>query len=562
MSQPSFDLEERLLEVVASLEEANPRLHQALKAAIDQRDTVAMVPPSLAHAPIDPLVPPQQAGRPLATFIMGAGNGAIARALRDGARTLEHPPPITVVETDPVRMLHSLLQNDWSDLFADPTVRFAVGTPLITTIEAALPEARDPMLEFDHGLAVVDGEDSEHARSIRTAFETAARDARNRFTARCEEQVRARGTTPALKEGPWRIAMATSSATSALKHLAASMIEAANGSGHDARLLLKNHLKEPFLASNHMQWAFDADPDLCLSLLRPGAMVAPWRGDYPSLVLVSSFPHLLELQQFPWSDRELIVVTDPGFATSYRSLGLEPRVRSLASDIPSEDACAGGVVCDVVIVGNLPDARSVVPELDEGALQRIQGEARDLLKDPSALIDLPKNQHELALAYEATALRRQQAAIALAQAGFSVRIHGGEEWRKRIASTAAETAYHGPLDAVTQQPAAFNAAAVAINVNSFATPGMLNMRSFDIPAAGGVLVSDARPALHDAFDVGSEALAFNTIEELTDQVAEILRDRDARNAIAAAGQARIKREHTWQHFWAWAEAELRARFAG
>ena len=130
----------------------------------------------------------------------------------------------------------------------------------------------------------------------------------------------------------------------------------------------------------------------------------------------------------------------------------------------------------------------------------------------------------------------------------------------RIASTAAESAYHGPIDATSEQPAAFNAAGVSINVNSFATPGMLNMRSFDIPAAGGVLVSDMRPALADAYELGSEALAFTTIEELPDVVADVLRVRGERDAIAAAGMVRFRREHTWDHFWEWAEASLRTRF--
>jgi spore maturation protein CgeB len=89
---------------------------------------------------------------------------------------------------------------------------------------------------------------------------------------------------------------------------------------------------------------------------------------------------------------------------------------------------------------------------------------------------------------------------------------------------------------------------------------MLNMRAFDIPSAGGVLISDDEPALHDAFDVGTEALAFQRIEELPALVSGILADPGRRASIATAGRARVERDHSWNVWWTWAEARLRERF--
>lgn len=554
---PSY-LEERLLEVVALLREHDPTLFESIEPAIERMRESDLPPEDVV---VDsPLAPPELGGRPLAIFVMGCGRGAIARALRNGTRLLEKPPPVTVVETDSTRMLATLLNDDWSDLIRDEFVRFAVGLPLLKRIESALPEGRDPMLEFDHGIAVVAGESGDHVQNVRATFEEIANRAKSRFTKETSAQTAEAGDVVKVPEGPWKIAAATSLATTALKNLATSITAAARTHGHDARALLTDHLRDPFLASNHMRWMLELDPDVCVSFLRPGAMLAPWRRDYPSLVLVSSDPHMLDVETFPWSGRELVVVTDPGFAPAYEDLGVNTVVRSLATDLPAEDSLGGGDACDVLIVGNLPGARAIKPDLNDAELAQICARAEEWALDPSAVPDEYLGETSLALAYEATAQRRALAAILLAEAGFSLRIYGDEQWQARLAGTAAESAWLGPIDPVTQQPAAFHAAAVSINVNSFATPNMLNMRSFDVPAAGGVLLCDERDALHRSFDVGTEAIAFTYTEELPDLVADVLRNPERRAAIAAAGRARVEREHTWDAWWVWAEAELRSRF--
>ena len=86
------------------------------------------------------------------------------------------------------------------------------------------------------------------------------------------------------------------------------------------------------------------------------------------------------------------------------------------------------------------------------------------------------------------------------------------------------------------------------------------MRSFAVPAAGGVLISDDRPALHDAFEVGREVAAFETVAELRKVVADLLSNDDAREAMADAARARVARDHSWDAWWAWAERALRERF--
>lgn len=479
---------------------------------------------------IGPLTPPTIGGRPLAIFVLGCGRGTIAKALIDGGATL-----VVIVEPDERRMIAALEGEDWSSLQSNPRVRFAVGEPIAERIAEAIPEAGDPLLEVSHGVGIVLGE---VGARVRDAFDRAAAQVLAKF----DRDAAAQAASPRpFPGGPLRLATATSASTTALRTLAPAIMAAAGRAGHEAHVLLADHLNDPFLSSDHKRWMLKTNPDACVSFLRPGAMLAPWREDYPSIVVVSSNPNLLNVEAMPWSDRELVVVTDPAFKPVYDALGVQTRVRSLATDLPSEEQLQGGTPCDALIVGNVPGGTTINPDFDD-----IETAMRWAI-DPSSVAS-----NDRALAYEATARRRALAAIELAKAGLDVRIHGGPEWLELIQGTAAEQCWHGPLDPVHNQAAAFRAAKCVINVNSFATPNMLNMRSFDVPAAGGVLISDDRTALHTAFDVGREALAFTHPAELPELVRSVVE-----KSIGDAGRSRVEREHTWDHWWKWAEVELR-----
>lgn len=520
-------------------------------------------------------------GRTLATFVLGSGRGGVPRALAEGLRHTDAPTVVVVVETDPARMLATLVADDWAAAIADARIRFAIGPDLSTAILAAVPEWREPLLErgLNPGVGLVPGDDAGHSTEVRRAFDTAAALAMADFKRRCDDQARRHPRAdgpPRLPSGHWRIHTSVSTATTAIRHLAPSILGAAAKAGHVTSVQLAETTSDPFLNSGSALASFESEPDLVLGFLRPGGTVIPWRQDFPSLVLVSSNPKLLPIETFAWSDRDLVVVTDPDFADAYRPLGVEPLVRPLATDLPATDALDAieTVPCDVVAVGNIPAAATILPDLSENLRSLIEEMAEDWVRHPAATIEQVlatttitgdetfMTGIRLALGYEATRRRRIGAVIALADAGLAVRVHGDEAWLDALAGTAAEGCWHGWLNGRLEQSAAFRHAGVAINVNSFATPNMLNMRSFDVPAAGGVLVTDDRPALHASFEVGREALAFTMLDELPDLVSDVLRDRDRRDAIANAGRARVERDHSWDAWWAWAEARLRERFGG
>lgn len=72
-----------------------------------------------------------------------------------------------------------------------------------------------------------------------------------------------------------------------------------------------------------------------------------------------------------------------------------------------------------------------------------------------------------------------------------------------------------------------------------------NMRLFEATGVGSLLVTDAKTNLPELFEPGDEVVTYASSDELVAQVRRYLADDDARRAIAAAGQTRTLREHTY-----------------
>ena len=534
-----------------------------------------MLPPAESPA-TSPLVLPRSGRRIPPVFVMGAGRGEVVRNL---AKTIIERGLDTwcvIVETDPRRMLATLLRDDWSSALAADRVRFAVGPDIPSTVRNALPEEPDPLLEpiLTSSIRLIRSNALPPAAEIEAAFRREVFTHAESFRNRCQQL----GTRRDREEAPlakkrWRIHASVGDETTALKHLAPSIIRAATSAGHEGIVDLVK-ATDPFNSSRLSRRAFDVDPDLALSFLKPGRTLAPWRKGMPSIVLVSSNPNLLPIEDFDWSERDLVVLADPSFVPIYRRLGLDPVVRPLATDIHdlAELEQVDPPRCDVLAVGSIPDARQFMPDMPPLLHEELRRLAVTWVANPGAsptgilnstrIAARSSNDPrlQLALAYEATRLRRIRSVMILAEAGFKVRIHGDQAWGKVVEGTAADGCWHGWLKAGREQSAAFRQAPVTININPFANPQMLNMRSLEVPAAGGLLVTDDRPVLRGSFEVGREVLAFDRVEELPGLVGGILGDRDRRDEMAAAARSRASRDHSWDAWWAWIETELRRRF--
>ena len=93
----------------------------------------------------------------------------------------------------------------------------------------------------------------------------------------------------------------------------------------------------------------------------------------------------------------------------------------------------------------------------------------------------------------------------------------------------------------------FRTTAVNLNfVNGNAESG-LNMRHFEITAAGGFMLCYKQPELADHFEIGTECAVFENEGDLLDKIDYYLNHSDERIAIARAGQRRTLSEHLYSH---------------
>ncbi len=93
----------------------------------------------------------------------------------------------------------------------------------------------------------------------------------------------------------------------------------------------------------------------------------------------------------------------------------------------------------------------------------------------------------------------------------------------------------------------FRKAAINLNfVNGNADSG-LNMRHFEITAAGGFLLCYHQPEINDMFEVGRECDTFHNEQELLEKIRYYLEHPDKRIEIALAGQRRTLSDHLYSH---------------
>jgi spore maturation protein CgeB len=100
-----------------------------------------------------------------------------------------------------------------------------------------------------------------------------------------------------------------------------------------------------------------------------------------------------------------------------------------------------------------------------------------------------------------------------------------------------------------EQVKALCAAKIGLNFHVDHQPGELdrglNIRAFELAACSVFQLMQRVPGVAEFFEVGQEIVCFDTREEMLDRIKYYLAHDDERQAIAAAGRARVLRDHTW-----------------
>ncbi len=74
-----------------------------------------------------------------------------------------------------------------------------------------------------------------------------------------------------------------------------------------------------------------------------------------------------------------------------------------------------------------------------------------------------------------------------------------------------------------------------------------NLRLFEATGMGALLVTEAKSNLADLFEIGAEAVTYRDAEDCADVLRYFLAHPGEADAIAAAGQRRTLRDHTWRN---------------
>lgn len=134
---------------------------------------------------------------------------------------------------------------------------------------------------------------------------------------------------------------------------------------------------------------------------------------------------------------------------------------------------------------------------------------------------------------------------AAARSGLRVAVWG-RGWEKLDADSPARQRHQG----LTLLPAAavartYRRAKIALNAHHAQMREGVNMRTFEIPAAGAFQLCDAKARLGELLDIGREVAVYQSVDDLVDLLHRYAADDAARARITGAGRRRVLRDHTY-----------------
>jgi spore maturation protein CgeB len=104
---------------------------------------------------------------------------------------------------------------------------------------------------------------------------------------------------------------------------------------------------------------------------------------------------------------------------------------------------------------------------------------------------------------------------------------------------------NGPI-AAEQIPEIMQQSIISLNFANSYGENQVKARTFEVPGAGGFLLTERAPFLEQCYAPGREIVVFDDDRELLDKIPYYLAHPAERDAIARAGHERTCREHTYE----------------
>ncbi len=186
----------------------------------------------------------------------------------------------------------------------------------------------------------------------------------------------------------------------------------------------------------------------------------------------------------------------------------------------------------------------VVEKLLENRLQKPIELAKEISAESASQISATPA-HHLAIFSSAVckeASRRQRLAMAETLADEQLDIFGDDGWRGNVPD---QVKLYPPVDYNDELFSVYNASMINLNVTNFQMPTAVNQRVFDVPLAGGFLLTDHQADLDDLFDAENEVVSYRSAEEALEKVCYYKRNSSARENIINHARTKIMAEHTY-----------------
>ena len=103
------------------------------------------------------------------------------------------------------------------------------------------------------------------------------------------------------------------------------------------------------------------------------------------------------------------------------------------------------------------------------------------------------------------------------------------------------------VDYYSELPSIYQQSAISLNITSCQMPTAVNQRVFDVPLAGGFLLSDPQNDAVVLFEEDREIVVYRSIEEAVDKARFYQSQPARRAAISEAARSRILGEHLIEH---------------
>lgn len=122
-----------------------------------------------------------------------------------------------------------------------------------------------------------------------------------------------------------------------------------------------------------------------------------------------------------------------------------------------------------------------------------------------------------------------------------IAVAGDEPWREHI---RAGTRFLGRLPYQTIGTHYSNAV-INLNISRYQLKTTMNQRAFDVPAAGGFLITDYRPGVEELFELDKEIVCYCNPDDLQKKIHYYIEHPVERAAIIRRARERTLQEHTY-----------------